>query len=511
MRITVYDGAETIGGNKIYVEEQNSGVFLDFGMNFARYGEYFAEFLSERSSRGIHDPLYLGLIPKLNVYRTDLIPSDVDLSRYPELNVEAVLLSHAHLDHCGNIGYLRESIPLVASATTLAILKAMRDSGRSAAGSEVFYHSPKEFCEDRRVLRTQSRMPYRGRDLICTDKISDELRDFLCFRPGQKSKNAKRLQAGEICCAGDRELPFEVKAFDIDHSIFGAAAYILYGDAAIAYTGDIRLHGKKGDNTRKFAREARDVSALIIEGTRAGREEDINVSENDVYQNCLKAVEDSKGLVIADFSARNFERLETFKRIAEKTSRQLVVTAKDAYMLHAIELADGECRMDCVGIYGELKEKRDKWETDIVMDRWGESYVDPKQIEKNPDGYIICFSFYDMKHLLDIKPVGGVYIYSSSEAVSEEQEFDFLRLYNWLKLFKFRVYGFEMVFGEKPEPRFVKGYHASGHASRDDLRWIIEEIDPDIIIPVHTENPEWFYENFEGVSLLRNGDSVEAS
>jgi len=302
-----------------------------------------------------------------------------------------------------------------------------------------------------------------------------------------------------------------VKAFDIDHSIFGATAYILYGDAAIAYTGDIRLHGKKSEKTRKFAREARDVSALIIEGTRAGREEDINVSENDVYQNCLKAVEDSKGLVIADFSARNFERLETFKRIAEKTSRQLVVTAKDAYMLHAIELADGECRMDGVGIYGELKEKRDKWETDIVMDRWGESYVDPKQIEKNPDGYIICFSFYDMKHLLDIKPVGGVYIYSSSEAVSEEQEFDFLRLYNWLKLFKFRVYGFEMVFGEKPEPRFVKGYHASGHASRDDLRWIIEEIDPDIIIPVHTENPEWFDENFEGVSLLRNGDSVEAS
>ncbi len=84
MNITVYDGAESIGGNKIYVEENGRGVFLDFGMNFARYGEYYAEFLSDRSTRGIHDPLYLGFIPKLNIYRSDLIPSDVDLSGYPQ-------------------------------------------------------------------------------------------------------------------------------------------------------------------------------------------------------------------------------------------------------------------------------------------------------------------------------------------------------------------------------------------------------------------------------------------
>ena len=488
------------------------GVFLDFGMNFARYGEYFAEFLSERSTRGIHDPLYLGFIPKLNIYRSDLIPSDVDVSGYPKLNVEAVLLSHAHLDHCGNVDYLHETIPLVASATTLAILKAMRDSGRSGSGNEVAYYSPKDFSEDNRVLRSARDKPYMCRDFICTDIINDELREFLSFRPGQESKNAKELEPGDICCIGDRELLFNVKAFEVDHSIYGATAYILYGDMAIAYTGDMRLHGKKGDETKKFVKEAKDASVLIIEGTRAGRGEDINVSENDVYQNCLKAVEESSGLVIADFSPRNFERLETFTEIAEKTSRQLVVTSKDAYMLHAIELVDGVSRMDGVGIYRELKDGRDRWETNVVMEKWGESYVDPVEIGRNPDGYILCFSFYDLKHLLDIKPEGGAYVYSSSEAHSEEQEFDFLRLYKWLETFNFRVYGFEMVFGgERPEPRFVKGYHASGHASKDDLRWIIEEIDPDKIIPVHTENPEWFAENFNGAVLLKNGDSLKVN
>ncbi len=134
VKITVYDGATTIGGNKIYVEENCKGVFIDFGMNFAKYGKYFAEFLNERSVRGIHDLIHLNLIPKLNVYRKDLIPSDLDISAYPKLNVEAVLLSHAHVDHCGNIALLDESIPVMASPMSMAILKAMRDVSASGIG-----------------------------------------------------------------------------------------------------------------------------------------------------------------------------------------------------------------------------------------------------------------------------------------------------------------------------------------------------------------------------------------
>lgn len=55
MKITVYDGATTIGGSKIHLEEGNNGLFLDFGMNFAKYARYYEEFISERPSRGIHD------------------------------------------------------------------------------------------------------------------------------------------------------------------------------------------------------------------------------------------------------------------------------------------------------------------------------------------------------------------------------------------------------------------------------------------------------------------------
>jgi ribonuclease J len=43
--LTVYDGASTIGGNKIHIEENGRGILLDFGMNFAKYGEYYQKLL----------------------------------------------------------------------------------------------------------------------------------------------------------------------------------------------------------------------------------------------------------------------------------------------------------------------------------------------------------------------------------------------------------------------------------------------------------------------------------
>jgi len=506
--ITVYDGATTIGGNKIYVEEDGRGVFLDFGMNFARYGKYFAEFLNERSTRGIHDLIHLNLIPKLNIYRSDLIPSDLDMSAYPKLNVEVVLLSHAHVDHCGNIALLDESIPVMASPMSMAILKAMRDVSSTGIGSEIAYFSCREPIGDGRVLSSIKSRYFKGRDFICTDKIPGKLAEFMCYKPGQESKRAKKLNPGNLCHVHDHDLSFDIDAYEVDHSIYGATAYILWGDSAIAYTGDIRMHGMHAEKSREFVRRARDASVLIIEGTRTSRKEDVDESEEVVFENCLKAVEESKGLVIADFSPRNFERLETFIEIARRTSRELVVTAKDAYMLHAVECVDGVCRMGDVLVYHELKDRRNKWETEVVMEKWGDKYIDPADISRNPENYILCFSFYDMKHLLDIRPDGGSYIYSSSEAFSEEQEFDFLRLYNWLQEFGLRVYGFEMVLeGGKLVPSFIRGFHASGHVSKSDLRWVIEQIDPDVIIPVHTENPGWFVENFENVVVLRDGET----
>ena len=103
--LTVYDGANGgIGGNKLYLEDKGRGVFLDFGKNFGKYGAFYEEFLKNCDTRAIHGLVNLDLLPKLNIYRPDLIPSDLDISQYPALDVQVVFLSHTHTDHCGNVG-----------------------------------------------------------------------------------------------------------------------------------------------------------------------------------------------------------------------------------------------------------------------------------------------------------------------------------------------------------------------------------------------------------------------
>ncbi|TFG29004.1 MAG: MBL fold metallo-hydrolase [Promethearchaeota archaeon] len=506
-KITMFDGAATIGGNKIYVEEKNRGVFLDFGMNFAKYKVFYQEFLSDRSARGIYDLISLNLIPKLNIYRIDLIPSDLSVSSFPKLNIEAILLSHAHMDHFGNIGLLDQSYPIVASPSTIMLLKAILDTSYAKLGSEVAYFTQKSlYDKDKRVLKTDRREKSNlGRNFISTSRYSDIFKDFLCT----SMKKYKKIQPGTLCTLDEANLPFEVKPYIVDHSIYGATAYILEGDSTIAYTGDFRLHGKKADNSKKFVNNAKNSSILIIEGTRTSRE-DIDESEDIVFNKCLEAVKESKGLVIADFSARNFERLENFQEIASKVGRTLVIPNKDAYLLKALEKADGIDRTKDTLIYKELKGGMKYWEEKHLKELGKKKYIDPMTISNAPDKYLLCFSLFDMKHLLDIKPIGGTYVYSSSEAFEEESEYDFLRLTKWIETFGLKIYGYKIKEQDgREKPEFVKGYHASGHVSQNDIIWAIETIDPDIIIPVHTENPEWFSENFDNALILQDGQSYE--
>ncbi|HNW79893.1 MAG TPA: MBL fold metallo-hydrolase RNA specificity domain-containing protein [Methanoregulaceae archaeon] len=517
--LTVYDGAGGIGGNKIFLEDQRNGVFLDFGMNFSKNSKYYEEFLKARSSRGIHDLLRLNFIPKLNIYRSDLIPTDVSVDKFPSLNICAALISHAHMDHCGYMGLLREDIPVIGSCTSLALMKAMQDTQNQVFGSDVTYCTFKsKFSEEGFVLESKRDAPYVGRTLYSTTEPCAGLVDFLNMRPIAPSSK-KKFNPPPIQCLSCGTIPFEISAYPVDHSIYGATAFILEGTKNIAYTGDFRVHGKHAEQTREFANRARGVDILITEGTRAGREDAENagsetcptnsVSEQTVYDTCRAVVDESSSLVVADFSARNIERLEMFLDIAQKSGRSLVATAKDAYILQTLNRVEPVGRLEEVLVYDALKaENKSAWEDLVVAS--GGRLIGHREISCDPEQYVVCFSFFDMNHLLDISPEGGDYIYSSCEAFSEEMVIDFQRLWEWLLYFKMRVHGLEMVKeNNQLKPRTVKGFHASGHASREDLEEIITQIDPGVVIPVHTTGHQWFSKTFDTVQIVREGERLE--
>jgi ribonuclease J len=384
-------------------------------------------------------------------------------------------------------------------------MKAMRDISSAGIAQDIAYTADRVPDGNNGYLLKVNSRGYLSRNFCCTGECNPELASFLAEHPGGKSARAWKFDGCGLTGLSEMELPFDVSSFSVNHSIYGALAYILKsGDGSVAYTGDFRA----GDNAKQlsdFVREAKSSSTLIIEGTRTGREGDAEVTEGMVYDTCKATADDVKGLVIADFSARNFERLEAFKKIASETGRQLVITAKDAYGLFAIGCADGTCRTDGLLVYDEVKDKKScKYETETLASECPVNYVTHREIKSNPDGYIVCFSLFDMKHLLDIEPDGGAYIYSSCEAFNEEQEIDFGKLMNWLDHFNIKPYGFGLAGGGLA---FEKGYHASGHASKEELERVVDAIDPDVLIPVHTGNSGWFRERCESARLMKNGDT----
>ena len=69
--VTVYGGANMIGGNKILLEDGPPGgesrVFFDFGTTFATRDLYFEEYLKPRAGAGLLDLLEMDLLDRKSV------------------------------------------------------------------------------------------------------------------------------------------------------------------------------------------------------------------------------------------------------------------------------------------------------------------------------------------------------------------------------------------------------------------------------------------------------------
>ncbi len=531
--ISIYGGARMIGGNKILLEDGESRLFFDFGTTFKTRDLYFEEYLNPRPGAGLLDPLEMGLLPPLEgLYRPDLVPSgDVwgryrDRPGYRELErVDGVLVSHAHVDHTGYISFLREDTPVYASALTAFTAKAMQDSGMLDFEKEVCYISrrAKEKKEgiEAEYLKTQ-RESYRQRPFCFADQatMSREAEEFWTRSPnhipGADNRRRKGLEPAPFATAPDRAGKLPVRFFPVDHSVRGAGAWAVETSAGwVVYSGDLRWHGSAAEETKRFIHEVASLHPRLLlcegtripkEGTEAGELELQNYTEQVVLERALEKVEAEDRLVIADFGPRNIERLETFLKIADQCGRQLVVLGKDAYLLEAMRLVSpavpalsSEERML---VYQDLRYKIEPWEHSL-RDEHKQRVVSPQQVHDSPGDYILCFSFWDAKNLIDIAPRGGTYVYSSSEAYSEEQEQDFRRLRNWLAHFEMGSVGLPHERGQSIAalPEEEQGLHASGHASADDIMEFVRQIGPKTVVPVHTENPGYFVDHLRGTDI----------
>ena len=494
VRVTGWGGIDEIGGNKFLLEDGDWQVFLDFGKSFTAYGSYFEEFLTPRSTVGTFDYLRTGLLPPLEgIFRPDLerlpeVRSFWNLAKNQpgyraDVRPRALLLSHAHQDHHGYSSFLDHMTPIVSSTATALIMKSLQDSSNPTVENETVFVRPRSTSGP--LLRSKPNLgTQRAWYLSDGDTWTVEGERFWNQPLSHKNTADWILRAAEPF-SGNID-GHRVRAFPVDHSIPGGCGFAVETSVGwVAYSGDIRLHGHLGQLTERFAEELRtlEVELLICEGTQAPYSH--GPGEQDVRLDVHKTIANASGIVVGDFSPRNFERLDTFRDAACSSGRRLVVLEKDAFLLHALSMADPTTPLpnaaDGPLIYRERRENQRAW-SQLITEKYAAALIEPTEIAKSPNEYVLAASFYDSLRLLDINVQGGEWVYSTSEPYNEEQLLNMDRLRSWVKLLNMRLRG-------GADDDSGAHFHASGHASGPDLLRFIEIAGPRRLMPVHLERP----------------------
>ena len=260
---------------------------------------------------------------------------------------------------------------------------------------------------------------------------------------------ANTFRGGEAFSIGD----IHIRPLVIDHSAADSYMFVIEAEGKrVLYTGDFRMHGLRHHVLDKLVNTyIGEVDVLITEGTSLSRDADDCISEATVLDDISSYIQDGKYAFVM-CSSTNIDRIMGIWQNMP-TDKVLIC---DAYQKRILDTVVNN-------VYYESSLYR-RHDSPLVLDKG-------KYPKYYMDNGFVCLVRATENHISHIKefPKDDVrIIYSMWTGYIEEN----LVLKNLLDTY----------------PSYI--CHASGHVSKDDLIKFIELVNPDAIIPVHTDNPE---------------------
>jgi len=390
-RLRFYGGVGVIGATKVVVEQDGWRVLLDMGADIpGREGLVRSPVRLPEGSE-LRARILLGEAPPIeHLYRPDAVEgTGVAVG---DDGRSALFITHCHIDHVGLMGWVDPALPIHAAEETARMLDILEETGQGLEGGRAY-------------VRT--------------------------------------MAEGEPVTIG----PLVVVRYPVDHDIPGASGYLVHTeDGVVAYTGDLRLHGRRPELSERFAERARGATVLLMEGTTLSGDPRFTVrSEAQVDAAFDEGLGRTPGLVLMAVYPRDIERLTAFTAIAARRGRRILWPPATAAFLRGWGLEDVH-ELDA----GSLEEVR-----------------------REPSRFVVQVAANELGALLDL-PVGpgSVFLHANGEPLGPFQAgWDLLQ--QWLARLQvpFTVIG------------------TSGHATPHDLHRLLEIAQPKVLYPVHTTDP----------------------
>ena len=430
MHITIYRGTKEIGGTLIEVKTDTTRILIDAGyplfLNNAPIDDNIAKLPHT-------ELLALGVLPKIE-----------RLYAWDDAGFDAVVISHAHIDHYGLLKYINSAIPVHMSAGT------------------------------ERLIQISQRFR------IC-DSFGSEVRRFRMYRS---------FRIGDI----------ELKPYLMDHSAFDAAAFEINTEGkTVIYSGDFRGHGRKSVCLDRFIAAAKKrPDVLLIEGSMLGRIDEQTITEGSLEDAVVERMQGVNRPLLFQCSSQNIDRLVSFYRASLRLKRMFVVDIYTANVLYELRQLKNNLPYPSPE-YPNIKVFFPYRLTQRIFDDIGEEYarrfaeyhISRERIKEVQNG-IIMTCRPSMR--IDIEKCGirdGVFLYSLWRGYRDEA-------YQQTFEKSLANAGFSL-----------EALHTSGHATVADIKRVINGLDPQKLIPIHTMHPDAFGDFSDKTECKHDGVAFE--
>lgn len=338
MKITIHRGSDQIGGCITEYEINGWKLFVDYGEQ-------------------------LPGVEKKNPKIDGLNTGDISKS--------ALLITHYHADHVGNITELSDDLPVFMGRVAKDIL------------SEYSKHMSSVNEKDARMVK--------------------------------RLEKVKTFNAGEVVEFGD----FKITPVTIDHSAFDAYAFKIEAKGIkVFHTGDFRTHGfRSGKLFKMLDKFVGKVDYVVCEATNINRTEACIQTESELQKNYEQAFKENKANIVY-VATTNIDRLFSLYHAALRAGRPFYVDSYQKRIMDIVTQRDTLWGKSRLYQYGQYEP--------IALEYEGDDFLYTENFDDflNKKGYVLIARASDRFDNLIAKMPGDKKIYLSqwSEYINPESK-----------------------------------------------------------------------------------------